>query len=63
MDTPISIESERAFLAAAFKGIKLRSRPGDGTLDALYYACVHIFKTSKTYYTISIHNDIVLCIE
>uniref|UniRef100_A0A2S2QKB9 HAT C-terminal dimerisation domain-containing protein n=1 Tax=Sipha flava TaxID=143950 RepID=A0A2S2QKB9_9HEMI len=32
---PTSIESERAFSAAAYMGNKLRSRLGDGTLDAL----------------------------
>jgi hypothetical protein len=32
---PTSIESERAFSAAAYIGNKLRSRLGDGTLDAL----------------------------
>lgn len=34
---PTSIESERAFSAAAYIGNKLRSRLGDGTLDALLF--------------------------
>jgi hypothetical protein len=34
---PTSIESERAFSAAAYIGNKLRSRLGDGSLDALLF--------------------------
>ena len=34
---PTSIESERAFSAAASIGNKLRSRLGDGTLNALLF--------------------------
>jgi len=37
MSTLTSIESERAFSAAAFTGNKLRSRLGDETLDALLF--------------------------
>jgi hypothetical protein len=44
---PTSIESERAFSAAAYIGNKLKSRLGDETLDTLS-SCGHIFKISRT---------------
>jgi len=41
---PTSIESERPFTVAAYIGNKLRSRLGDGTLDALLFLRSYVQK-------------------
>jgi hypothetical protein len=57
---PTSIESERAFSAAAYIGNKLRNRLGNKTLDALLFLRSNFQNKQKIHFFVNYNNIFLL---